>query len=396
MIRPRRRVGNAISRNQLVLTPHALQPLATRGKCLGEGARARTASHHPQLGGVEFAVNCQGAPERTLHSGLALMTLQATDWIWFNGRMVPWREATVHVMTYALHMGAAAFEGIRCYDTANGPHLFSVDAHMRRLIASAAVYRMMSPFSSSELAGACSRVVHENGLRSAYLRPLIWRGCGGLGTDPTDVPVEAMVAAVRLDTYHGSDALKNGIDVGISSWTRVAGNTLPAGAKVAGNYLSAQLVALEARRHGYAEGIALDQAGNVSEGSAENLFMVRDGVLFTPPVTASILPGITRDVVATLAQQADHEVREQAIPGEALYSADEVFLTGTAAEITPVRSIDRYPVGNAIPGPITQQLQRTFVAICSGLVADSWGWLTPVGITGAAPTTASAPKAEPG
>lgn len=308
-----------------------------------------------------------------------MTTVQATEWIWFNGTLVPWDSATVHVMTYGLHMGAAAFEGIRCYDSPSlGPRLFQVEAHIRRLVASAEVYGMTARFEMTDFVEACRQVVRSNSLRSAYLRPLIWRGCGGLATDPTDVPVETMVAAVRWDSYHGVDALRKGIDVGVSSWTRVAGNTLPAGAKAAGNYLSAQLVAMEARRHGYAEGIALDRSGNLSEGSAENLFLVCDRVLMTPPPTASILPGITRAAITQLANDAGYEVREKAMPREALYTADEIFLTGTAAEITPVRSVDRRLVASGRVGPITQELQRTFSAICSGTISDKWGWLTPV------------------
>lgn len=306
------------------------------------------------------------------------MSLVPTDWIWFKGEMVPWDQANVHVMTYALHMGAAVFEGIRCYDTPQGPVLFRLQAHLRRMEDSARTYGMELPYDVETLTAACKRVVRINGLRSAYLRPLAWLGMGHLGTNPVGHPVEVMVAAVKWGAYLGAEGLERGVDVGVSSWRRPGPDTIPTMAKAAGTYLSSQLIALEAHRNGYAEGVALDVLGQLSEGSAENLFLIRDGILFTPPASAAVLPGITRDCVVTLARDFGYEVREQAIPREALYGADEIFLTGTAAEITPVRSVDRVPVRGGSRGPITAQLQRHFFGLFSGEVQDRWGWREPV------------------
>lgn len=306
------------------------------------------------------------------------MSIRPTAHIWFNGRLIPWKDATVHVMTYALHMGASVFEGIRCYDTPEGPTFFRLDAHLRRLLQSAAIYDTPVPYDRAELASACHEVVHANALRNAYVRPLVWLGVGGLGTDPTGNPVEAMVAAVEWGTYHGDGALQGGVDVGVSSWRRPARSTIPTMAKAGGVYLSSQLIALEARRNGYAEGIALDTDGNLSEGSAENLFLVRDGVVFTPPRSASILAGITRDSVMTLAREIGLEVREETLPRETLYTADEIFFTGTAAEITPVRSVDRKVVGDGSRGTVTAAIQRAFFGLFDGTTRDAWGWLEPV------------------
>ncbi len=302
-----------------------------------------------------------------------------TEWIWFNGRMVPWESATVHVMTYALHMGAAVFEGIRCYDTPRGPAIFRLDAHIRRLLDSARMYRMAVPYTREQLAEACRRVVRENGVSSAYLRPLAFLGRGPLGTNPLGKPVEVIVAALNWGTYLGSGALEEGVDVGVSSWQRLAPNTMPTMAKAAGNYLSSQLMSIEAHRHGYAEAIALDTNGLLSEGAGENLFLVRDGVLYTPPAAAAVLPGITRDTVITIARELGHEVREQTAPREALYVADELFFTGTAAEVTPIRSVDGVQVGEGRRGPITAEIQRVFFGLFDGRTADRWGWLDHVG-----------------
>jgi branched-chain amino acid aminotransferase len=298
-----------------------------------------------------------------------------TRYIWFNGRMVPWEDATVHVMTYALHMGAAVFEGIRCYDTPRGPAIFRLQPHLRRLADSAKVYRMQLPYAQAELTEACWRVVEENEVRSAYLRPLAFLGVGPLGTNPLGKPVEVIVAALRWGTYLGEEALEQGVDAGVSSWTRMAPNTLPTMAKAAGNYLSSQLMSIEAARHGYVEAIALDVNGLLSEGAGENLFVIRDGVIYTPPVAAAVLPGITRDSAITLARELGYEVREQMIPREALYLCDELFFTGTAAEITPVRSVDGIPVGAGGRGPVTAAIQRAFFGLFDGTTEDRWGWL---------------------
>lgn len=322
------------------------------------------------------------------------MSLKPTRYIWFKGQLVPWEQATVHVMTYALHMGAAVFEGIRCYDTHRGPAFFRLQPHLRRLLGSARIYGMEVPFTVEALTEACRAVVRENELRSAYLRPLAWLGEGHMGTNPVGHPVEVMVAAIEWGAYLGSEALENGVDVCVSSWRRPAPGTLPTLAKAAGTYLSSQLIALEAHRNGYAEGIALDVAGNLSEGSAENLFLVQDGVIFTPPLTAAVLPGITRDAVVTLARGMGYEVREQTLPREALLVADEIFMTGTAAEVTPVRSVDRTPVGDGRRGPVTTALQQTFFGLFTGETEDRHGWLEPVGDSpGGAAEPAPAPTA---
>ena len=234
---------------------------------------------------------------------------------------------------------------------------------------------MELPYSQAQISDACKAVVRENGLNSAYLRPLVWRGYGELGVMPLKNPVEVMVAAIEWGAYLGAEALENGVDVAVSSWTRMAPNTLPAMAKAGGNYLSSQLIVMEAQRHGYAEGIALDTNGNLSEGSGENLFVIRDGVIFTPPLTAALLPGITRDTIMTLARELGHEVREQNLPREALYLADELFFTGTAAEVSPIRSVDGITIGAGKRGPITTAVQKAFFGLFNGETEDKWGWL---------------------
>jgi branched-chain amino acid aminotransferase len=303
------------------------------------------------------------------------MPITPTKYIWFNGELVPWEKATVHVMTHALHYGSSVFEGIRCYSTPKGPAVFRLAPHTRRLFDSAKIYRMELPYSQDQISNACKTVVRENELKSAYLRPLAWRGFGEIGVFPLKNPVEVMVAAIEWGAYLGAEALENGVDVAVSSWTRVAPNTLPAMAKAGGNYLSSQLIVMEAQRHGYAEGIALDVNGNLSEGSGENLFVIRDGIIFTPPFTAALLPGITRDTIITLAGDLGYEVREQNLPREALYLADELFFTGTAAEVTPVRSVDGTTIGAGKRGPITTAIQQAFFGLFNGETEDRWGWL---------------------
>lgn len=306
------------------------------------------------------------------------MPIRESKYIWFNGEMVAWEKATVHVMTHALHYGSSVFEGIRAYETPQGAAIFRLREHLRRLFDSCRIYRMELPFTPEQLFEACRAVVRDNGLTNAYIRPLVWRGYGEMGLNPLRSPVEVMVAAMEWGAYLGAEGLENGVDVHVSSWQRVAPNTLPAMAKAGGNYLSSQLIVMEAARNGYAEGIALDVHGWLSEGSGENLFLIRDGVIYTPPVTAALLPGITRDAVMTLARQLGYEVREQNLPREMLYLADELFFTGTAAEVTPIRSVDKLPVGNGKRGPITTAIQKAFFGLFSGETEDRWGWLTPV------------------
>lgn len=306
------------------------------------------------------------------------MPIRESKYIWFNGEMVPWEKATVHVMTHALHYGSSVFEGIRAYETPQGAAIFRLREHIRRLFDSCRIYRMDPPFTPEQVFEACRAVVRENGLKNAYIRPLVWRGYGEMGLNPLRSPVEVMVAAMEWGAYLGAEGLENGVDVHVSSWQRVAPNTLPAMAKAGGNYLSSQLIVMEAVRNGYAEGIALDVHGWLSEGSGENLFLIRDGIIYTPPVTAALLPGITRDAVITLAQQLGYEVREQNLPREMLYLADELFFTGTAAEVTPIRSVDKLPVGSGKRGPITTAIQKAFFGLFSGETEDRWGWLTPV------------------
>ncbi|MEM8530148.1 MAG: branched-chain amino acid transaminase [Chloroflexota bacterium] len=303
------------------------------------------------------------------------MPITPTKHIWFNGELVPWENATVHVMSHALHYGSSVFEGIRCYQTPKGPAIFRLTPHTRRLFDSAKIYRMELPYSVDDINAACKTVIRDNGLTNAYLRPLVWRGYGEIGVFPLKNPVEIMVAGFEWGAYLGADALENGIDVAVSSWSRVAPNTIPAMAKAGGNYLSSQLIVMEAHRHGYVEGIALGVDGNVSEGSGENLFLIRDGVIYTPPITAALLPGITRDAVMKIAQSLAYEVREQNLPRESLYLADELFFTGTAAEVSAIRSVDQMPIGSGKRGPITTAIQKAFFGLFSGETEDQWGWL---------------------
>jgi len=302
----------------------------------------------------------------------------ATDLIWRNGTLVPWDEANLHVMAHVVHYGSSVFEGIRCYKTPTGGAVFRLREHMRRLHESAKIYRMPLAHSVSELCDAVVETIAANGLDACYIRPIAMRAGQEMGVLPTSAPVETFVICWRWGAYLGADALEHGVDVRVSSWRRVAPGTLPALAKAGGNYLSSQLSKMEARADGYAEGILLDVHGHVAEGSGENLFLVRDGVLYTAPIAASILQGITRDAVVAIAGDLGYEVREAVLPREMLLLADEVFFTGTAAEITPVRSIDRSPVGAGTRGPITRAIQERFLGIATGQVPDTRGWLTPV------------------
>ena len=306
------------------------------------------------------------------------MPLKTSRYIWHDGTLVPWEQATVHVLSHALHYGSSVFEGIRVYKTPRGAIGFRLTDHIRRMFNSAKVYRLKIPYSAETLIAASKEVVRENGLLDgAYLRPIAFRGYGEMGVagNPEE-PARCSIAAWEWGSYLGAGALEQGVDVCISSWQRVAPNTVPALAKAGGNYLSSILVTLEARRLGFAEGIALNSDGYVSEGAGENLFLVQDGKLYTPPVSASILAGLTRDTVIKLAAKLDIEVLEQNIPREFLYIADEVFLTGSAAEVTPIRSIDGIKIGSGTRGPITEKLQTAFFSIFRDGFDDKYDWLT--------------------
>jgi branched-chain amino acid aminotransferase len=305
------------------------------------------------------------------------MAMQYPQFIWQNGRIKPWVEATVHVMAHALHYGSSVFEGIRCYATPKGPVIFRLGDHTRRLFASARIHEMPIPYTEDEINAACREVIQANGLAKGYLRPIAFRGLGGFGLS-ADCPTEVAIAAWDMGRYLGADALEAGIDACVSSWQRFAPNTLPAGAKAGGNYLSGQLVAREARRLGFGEGIALASTGLLSEGAGENLFLVMDGELHTPPVSAALLNGITRHTLIRLAQDAGLRVVERDLPREYLYLCDELFMCGTAAEITPIRSVDGRQVGSGKPGPVTRRLQDLFFGLFDGRTPDRYGWLDPV------------------
>ena len=304
--------------------------------------------------------------------------MNTSEFIWFDGEFVPWNEAKVHVLAHVMHYGSSVFEGIRCYETPHGPAIFRLPEHVARMFNSCKIYRMEIPFTPEQVAQALRDTVTKNKLRSCYIRPLVFRGYGELGVEPRKSPVQMIVAAWEWGAYLGAEALEQGVDVGVSSWRRMAPDTFPAMAKSGGHYNNSQLIRMEAAEHGYAEGIALDINGYACEGSGENLFLIRDGVVYTPPLYASILPGITRDCVLTLAQEAGYEVREQLISREMLYLADELFFSGTAAEVTPIRSVDHITVGPGRRGPITGVIQDEFFKIVSGEVPDRFHWLMAV------------------
>jgi len=295
------------------------------------------------------------------------MSLPKSDKIWMNGKLVPWDDATVHVGVHALHYGSSVFEGLRCYATPKGPAVFRLRSHLERMYNSAKIYRMEIPVSIESLESGVIETIAANGLQACYVRPFAFRGYGALGVNPLPCPVEVVVMVWEWGQYLGAEALESGVDVRVASWTRMAPNTLPAMAKVAANYMNSQLIKLEAMQDNYAEGVALDSDGYVSEGSGENIFVVHKGGLLTPPLVSSVLPGITRDTVMALARRRRIPVQEQRIPREMLYIADEVFFTGSAAEITPIRSIDRIP---------TESLQRAFFDVVECRVPDEDGWLT--------------------
>src|SRR6478672_11238624 len=319
------------------------------------------------------------------------MPIPATEFIWFNGKLVPWEKATVHVLSHALHYGSSVFEGVRAYETPKGVAIFRLRDHTRRLFDSAKIYRIPMPFSPEQLNEACRQVIAANDLkRGAYLRPVVFRGYGEIGVTPKhEPPTEVAVAAWEWGKYLGAEAEEQGVDACISSWQRVAPNTLPALAKAGGNYLSSYLIGAEARRLGFAEGIGLSADGTLSEGSGENLFLVKDGVLLTPALAHSVLGGLTRDSVMRLARERGIEVKECAIPRELLYIADEAFFTGTAVEITPVRSVDRLNIVFCKRGPTTETLQKAFFGLFTGKTQDKWGWLDYVDMSAAPRAAAS-------
>ena len=305
--------------------------------------------------------------------------LTPTEKIWHNGRFIKWEDATVHVLSHVVSYGSSVFEGIRCYATAVGPAVFRMREHIRRLMDSGKIYRMENiGFTADQLGEAMLELVRVNRMDSCYLKPIVMRGYGDVGVNGAKNPIEIYIACWNWGKYLGEEALAEGVDVCVSSWTRMAPNTLPAMAKAGANYMNSQLIKMEAIANGYVEGIALDSSGYVSEGSGENIFVVRDGKIHTPPLGASVLPGITRDTIITLAHERGIPVIETLVPREMLYIADEVFFSGTAAEITPIRSIDRITIGKGRRGPVAEALQHDFFGIIDGTKADQHGWLTPV------------------
>jgi len=298
-----------------------------------------------------------------------------TGKIWMNGTLVDWADAKIHIGSHVVHYGSAVFEGARCYDTPRGSACFRLDAHMRRLYDSAKIYRMQPPQPEADLHAAVIETIRANKYKACYIRPIVYRGYHTLGVNPLPVPVDAAILLWEWGAYLGQDALTNGVDVCVSSWTRAAANTFPTLAKTSANYANSSLIKMEAISEGYSEGIALDTAGYISEGSGQNLFLVRNNTLYTPPLTASILPGITRDSVITLAKDLGFAVREEMLPRELLYIADEAFFVGTAVEVTPIRTVDKIQIGSGRRGPITEAIQQAFFDTINGRLEDKHGWL---------------------
>ncbi|MCD6193403.1 MAG: branched-chain amino acid transaminase [Candidatus Aminicenantes bacterium] len=296
--------------------------------------------------------------------------------IWMNGRLVPWKEATIHVASHVVHYGSSVFEGIRAYDTPRGTAIFRLEAHLQRMFDSCKIYRMEIPYTFQEMREAIIETVKANQLKACYIRPIVWRGYGSLGVNPFPNPVECAILVWEWGSYLGREALEEGVDVKVSTWQRMAPNSFPALAKTGANYMNSQLIKMEAVLEGYVEGIALNIRGHVSEGSGENIFLVIKEKLYTPPLSSSVLPGITRDTVMTIARELGVEVLEDTIPREMLYIADEIFFTGTAAEITPIKSIDKIPIGQGKRGPITTKIQQRFYAYINGQEEDRHQWLT--------------------
>ena len=309
---------------------------------------------------------------------MAQPTTGRTTKIWRDGQLVNWEDATVHVLSHALHYGSSVFEGVRCYEGPNGGAIFRAREHMRRLLGSCKIYRMKLEYTVDELVQAMVDTVAANDLKECYIRPIVMRTGETMGVYGANLPIETFVIAWRSGPYLGHEAMTNGADVRVSSWRRAAPDTFPTMAKAGGNYMNSQLSKMEARADSYAEGIMLDSFGFLSEGSGENLFAVRDGCLYTTPLSAAILDGITRNSIMTIARDMGLEVREQVLPREFIYIADELFFCGTAAEVTPIRSVDRIEIGEGKPGPITMRIQREYLGIAKGKIQDRHGWLTPV------------------
>ena len=306
------------------------------------------------------------------------MSLTKTETIWMNGRQVPWDQANIHVLSHVIHYGSSIFEGIRCYKTPEGPAVLRLREHVSRLFDGCAIYRMKMPYSRETVESAILETIRCNKMEECYIRPLVYRGYGSMGVDPAPCPIDVAIGVWPWGAYLGQDAIEKGVDVMVSSWRRFAPDTLPAMAKAGGNYMNSQLIKMEATANGYVEGIALDVSGFVSEGSGENIFVVRQGRIHTPPLVSSILPGITRSSVLQLASEAGIPIVESTIPREMLYIADEVFFVGTATEVTPVRSIDQITIGRGGRGEITTKLQAEFNALIRGEKPDRHGWLTRV------------------
>ena len=331
---------------------------------------------------VNVSEGCRLHYKRNNIVGYTFLMIKPTEKIWHNGRFINWDDAKIHVLAHVTSYGSSVFEGIRCYETVSGPAIFRAREHMRRLRDSAKIYRIELEYSVDALVEATVELIRVNGMKSCYVRPLVLRGYGNVGVLATkENPIETYIACWEWGKYLGEEAITQGVDVCVSSWTRIAPNTLPALAKAGANYMNSQLIRMEAHANGYAEGIALDPTGYISEGSGENIFIVRDGKITTPALGASVLPGITRDSILELARSLGYQVAEAPVPREALYIADEVFFTGTAAEITPIRSVDRIPIGAGHRGPVAEKLQKEFFAIVEGKAADRFGWLTPVAET---------------
>ena len=304
------------------------------------------------------------------------MAFTGTGKIWINGALVDWADANIHIASHVIHYGSGVFEGARCYKTPNGSACFRLDTHMRRLMDSAKIYRMVPAYSQQQLELAVLDTIRANNMKECYIRPVVYRGYAQLGVNPFPCPIDVAIMLWEWGVYLGPEALEKGVDVKVSSWRRMAPDTFPSLAKTSANYANAQLIKMEAIVDGYAEAVALDSAGFVSEGSGQNIFVVRDGVIYTPPRSASILPGITRDSVITIARELDFDVLEEVIPREMLYIADELFFAGTAVEITPIKSVDRIPIGAGSRGPITEAIQQAFFGIINGERPDTHGWLT--------------------